>query len=60
MITPEEALEIFNNKFFELYPKDSYPSWLDSHTQISHSPTIDPNQYRCTIIAKDRWNHVQG
>ncbi|MBP0030003.1 hypothetical protein [Roseofilum sp. Guam] len=51
MITPEEALDIFKQKFFELYPKESCPSWLFSHTQISHSHTIDHNKYRCTILA---------
>lgn len=51
MITPEESLDIFKQKFFELYPKESCPSWLFSHTKLFHSCTIDLKQYRCAIVA---------
>ncbi|MBP0030004.1 hypothetical protein [Roseofilum sp. Guam] len=51
MITPEEALDIFKQNFFELYPQKSCPSWLFSHTKLFHSCTIDLKQYRCAIVA---------
>ena len=50
-ITPEKALELFNDKFFVLHPRESLPQWYASFTDLTQIYTKDPRQRVFAIAA---------
>lgn len=50
-ITREKALEIFVDELLRLHPKESWPSWFTSYTDLTEIPTDNPSEYKLAIAA---------
>ena len=53
-ITLEQASNIFDDKFFELHPKKSWPKWFTSHTDLTQVYTQKHNKCIFAIAAAKR------
>lgn len=50
-ITLEKASNIFDDMFFKLHPRKSWPEWFASHTDLTMIDTKEPNKLIFAIAA---------
>lgn len=50
-IDTKEAADIFDNTFFNLHPKESWPKWFISHTNLTQIFSGDSTQRIFAIVA---------
>jgi hypothetical protein len=50
-ISTKQAADIFDSTFFDLHPKEFWPKWFVSHTNLTQIFAEDPNQRIFAIVA---------